>query len=61
MRINNIQILPGGLCPSLHIHPIACIDVRCRKTLDNSDIVDVKLYECTRTQYIEAQTTAETA
>ena len=29
-------------------------DVRCRKTLDDSDIVDVKLYECTRTQYIES-------
>ena len=30
------------------------LDVRCRKTLDDSDIVDVKLYECTRTQYIES-------
>ena len=29
-------------------------DVRCRKTLDDSDIVDVKLYECTRTQCIES-------
>ena len=29
-------------------------DVRCRKMLDDSDIVDVKLYECTRTQCIES-------
>ena len=30
------------------------IDVRCRKMLDGSDVVDVKLYECTRMQYIES-------
>ena len=29
-------------------------DVRCRKTLDDSDVVDVTLYECMRTQYIES-------
>ena len=29
-------------------------DVQCRKTLDDSDVVDVKLYECTRTLYIES-------